>query len=201
MKKTMAIFAAALASAGAVQAHHSLSMVDISTSIWVRGKVVHFEAVNPHALMVLEESRANGEVQRWTIEGGHSGRIGRMGVLPREGDVIEVCGFPLREGLLSQDSSPDPYGFSGQFVHGHTLLMPDGHWELFGPYGSLAECMTSSDEKRDSWLDFLNNADSSVRDLWCGQRWSAEQGLSSNSTAYPTELGDEINGLMAEPCE
>lgn len=201
MKKKLAIWAAvtfSLAAASMLHAHHSSSMFDISNPIWVKGTVVDYKAVNPHATMLLEEEMADGDVRRWTIEGPRLGRIARMGVEPKVGDIIEVCGFNLREGLVQRESSPDPYGMSGQFAHGHVLLMPDGHWELFGAYGSLAECLRSSDEQRTSWLDFLNDSDPSVRELWCGQRRFARQG---DLEGYPTELVEEINDSMAEPCE
>lgn len=203
MKTAIAIGAAALAAAygaGTLRAHHSSSMFDISTPIWVEGTVVDYEAVNPHATMVLEERSADGEVRRWTVEGPHLGRIRRMGAQPAPGDVIEVCGFALRGRLSQRRPSADPYGMSERFVHGHALLMPDGHWELFGAYGLLAECIRSSDEPRDSWVEFLDNSDPSVRDLWCGQRRAAQRRASSDPTAYSTELVDEINALMANPC-
>lgn len=178
-------------------------MFDSSTPVWVKGAVIDYRPANPHATIVLEESRSNGEALRWTVEGPHMGRIRRMGVQPKIGDVIEVCGFAFREGLSIRSLSEDPYGLSGQFIHGHTLLMPDGHWELFGPYGSMAECIKSSDEQRDSWLDFLNNADPSVHGLWCAE-WRfahARMDDSQDPAGYPIELADEINGMLEDSCE
>lgn len=184
----------------ALQAHHSSSMFDIARPVWIEGTVVRYDAVNPHATMVLEESGADGEVRRWTVEGPHLRRLGNMGVQPQVGDRISVCGFSLREGYPLRSQSPDPYGMSGQFVHGHALLMPDGHVELFGPYGSLAECIRSSDGQQEAWLDFLNNSHPSVHFLWCGQRRYARLAGPDSPIASSVGLFDEINGLMDDPC-
>ncbi len=184
----------ALTSVGTLHAHHSSSMFDISKAVWITGTVTDYRAAFPHATIVLEEERADGAVRRWTIEGPDPIHLGRMRVQPDVGDSIRVCGFSLRDGISIRSASADPYGVSPQFVHGHALVMPDGHWELFGSYGSLAECMRSS--QRDSWLKFLGNANAWV--LWCDQRRIARQ---KNLAVYPAEFADEINALMAEPCE
>ena len=59
MSKTMGIVAAAvaLACAAPLRAHHNGSMFD-PTPIWVKGTVVSYERVNPHATIALEEARA-----------------------------------------------------------------------------------------------------------------------------------------------
>lgn len=50
----------ALIVAGTVAAHHSISMFEISTPVWVKGTVVSVEAINPHAIIVLEGSTSDG---------------------------------------------------------------------------------------------------------------------------------------------
>jgi hypothetical protein len=45
----------AVAFAVSVQAHHSNGMFDLSTAIWVKGTVVRYEPVSPHAMIELEE--------------------------------------------------------------------------------------------------------------------------------------------------
>jgi hypothetical protein len=180
-----------LACTGSLQAHHNGSMFD-PAPIWVKGTVVRYEAVNPHATIVLEDPRADGQVQRWTIEGPHLGRIGQMGVQPKVGDAIEVCGFALRESVSLRSSSPDPYGLSEQFVHGKALVMPDGHMESFGPYGKLDHCIRPGDSIQ-IWLDLLDTYPRARAD-WCnGLNFSIQ------STA-PQAVVDEINRLMANPC-
>ena len=203
MIRRLAIFAAtlaALAGFGAAQAHHSSSMFEISAPIWIKGRVVVFEAVNPHPTMLLELRGDDGELRQWTVEGPNLRRLGRMREQPEVGDVIEVCGFALKAEFRTRSAATDPYGKSPGFVHGHMLLMPDGHWELFGAYGSLSGCMQSADYGIDTWVDFLDHADPSVRELWCGQRRTAvERGL--GNAIYPRELAEQVNARMASPCE
>jgi hypothetical protein len=204
MNKKIAICSAAmitLAWGGMLQAHHSGSMFDITTAEWLEGKVVAYEAVNPHATMVIEAVGDDGAVQRWTVEGPHLGRIGRMGMQPQVGDVIGVCGFFLKAELSIRSSTADPYGLTERFVHGHTLRMPDGHWELFGPYGNMAECIEASGTSIDAWVDFLDQADLSVRGLWCAHRSFAQRPRSSDLPAIDASMFDELNGRMADPCD
>jgi hypothetical protein len=151
--------------------------------------------------MVLEE-RLDGAVRRWTIEGPNLRRIGQMGKEPAVGDDIAVCGFDLKEGISTRSATADPYSRSDRFMHGHTLLMPDGHWELFGSYGSLAECIRSSGERRESWLTFLDSGDPRARDFWCRQRSGIlRQSAPSDWAASLVAFVEEINGQMATPCE
>ena len=41
---------AALGCAGPLGAHHSISTVDITTPVWVKGTVVRYEIANPHTI-------------------------------------------------------------------------------------------------------------------------------------------------------
>ena len=116
-----------------------------------------------------------------------------MRVQPNVGDTIEVCGFALRAGLSIRSSSPDPYGLSGRFVHGHALLMPDGHLEMFGPYGKLDSCIRSNDGMQ-AWLDFLNTH----RLAWVA--WCNGLKFRAPSPA-PKAIVDEIISRMTFPCE
>lgn len=161
--------------------------------IWVTGTVVSYAPVNPHATIVLEQSRADGQVRQWTVEGPRLVRIGMMGAQPKVGDVIEVCGFALKKGLSIRSPSADPYGLSEQFVHGLVLAMPDGHFELFGPYGKLDHCIRSGDDTQ-VWLDFLNSYGQALV-AWCN-------GLSfSIESIAPQAIVDEINAAMGDPCD
>ncbi len=182
---------AALTGSLPLQAHHSASMFDPG-AIWVRGTVVHYEAVNPHTTLVLEAATADGQVQRWTVEGPRLGRITAMGTQPAIGDTLEVCGFPLKDSVTLRRSSPDPYGMSERFVHGHALVMPDGHMELFGAYGKLDHCVRTDDDVH-VWSEFLNSY-RHARAAWCS-------GLNFNieSTA-PQAVVEEINALMSDSC-
>jgi len=187
---------AALICVSSLRAHHSISMIDTSTPIWVKGTVVHYEIVNPHTMIALEERMGDGQVKRWTVEGPIVSRIQRMGVdenFLKDGDVIEVCGFAPKA-VLARQGSYEPDGVSVPFVHGHMLVMPDGEMSPWGPYGKLENCVRPGDHVQ-TWLDFLNT-DSIARDLWCNNYRTTVPTIAASSA-----LVDEINRLMARPCE
>lgn len=50
-------------------AHHSISMFDLATPIWVKGTLVRLDRISPHAILTLEERIENGKGRRWTAEG------------------------------------------------------------------------------------------------------------------------------------
>jgi hypothetical protein len=110
------------------------------------------------------------------------------------GDVIEVCGFALKEEVVSRRSSEDTDGLSPPFVHGHVLVMPDGQMQSWGPYGKLDNCVRP-DDQRQAWLDLLRR-DPLAREFWC-DRWRASIPTRATSRA----LADEIKSLMAVPCD
>ena len=87
---------AALAGAGRLHAHHSSSTIDVTTPVWVKGTVVQYEPINPHAMIELDVRGAGGNTQRWTVQGPAPGRLERYHLAKdflKAGDVIEACGF------------------------------------------------------------------------------------------------------------
>lgn len=139
MKRTakLAMPIVALACIGPVRAHHSASMFDMSTHIWLKGTVARYEPINPHALIELEERTDDGQVRRWTVEGPRLGRLAGLGVdddFLKVGDFIEVCGFFGKDDVL-RDSR----------VHGKVLVTPDGQKWQWGPYGRLESCVSPND--------------------------------------------------------
>src|SRR5215471_12993564 len=88
--------AAALACAGQLRAHHSISAIEITTPVWVKGTVVQYEPINPHAMIELDVRGADGEMQRWRLQGPNPARLERYHLASdflKVGDVIEACGF------------------------------------------------------------------------------------------------------------
>ena len=150
---------AALACAGQLRAHHSITWIDITTPVWVKGTVVEYLPGNPHAMIELDVRAADGNVRRWTVEGPAPGRLERYHLARdflKAGDVIEACGFvPRSQG----ESWPPP-----RFIHSQLLVMPDGQMQVWGPYGKLENCVRPRDSEQ-RWLQFLSNPE--VRDLWC----------------------------------
>ena len=198
MKRTTALSAAALAAlafAASLQAHHSGFMYE-TTPVWVKGTVLRFEGKKPHTITTLDDRSEHGRVRRWAVEGPPQwlDRRDFEFFAPKVGDVIEFCAFPYREEHRRpwQDSDGSPL----QVVAGHVMVMPDGKKQFWEPHGTIIECIRSSDDQRQSWLDFLNS-NPSVRDSWCGQRTRA----SIQSTESLRTLVEEINSLIANPCK
>ncbi len=199
----MAAAFSAIAFVGSVRAHHSNGMFDVSTPIWVKGTVVRYEPVSPHAMIELEQRTADGRIQRWSVEGPFPGRLQRildfnkMGAeqhLVKPGDVIEVCGFDLRADLRARGVSTEPHDASASFMHGQVIVMPDGHMQSWGPYGKMDNCVRPND-RAEAWGDFLNT-EPLARDLWCNGRSYAKA-----ASIAPKALVDEISSLMTSRCQ
>lgn len=213
MKSTMTltIAAAALAAlvcAGPLQAHHTGAVYQ-ATPIWVKGTVVRFEGVNPHTITTLEERGDEGQVRRWAVEGPGQFQLGRLGLVedtPKVGDVIEFCAFPYKSveelsrmypgvDFASRRRTMDADGTPLQSVAGNVMVMPDGAKRFWEPHGVLSECIRSSDDRRRSWLDFLDS-NARARQAWCEQRGYALV----QSNASLKRFVEEIDGLIDNPC-
>jgi len=185
---------AALVCAGPLGAHHSISTVDITTPVWVKGTVVRYEIGNPHTMIELDATSADGQVVRWTVDGPIPARAQRMGVdgsLLTRGDVIEACGFHYKSQRVAHAETGAPLP---PFMHAHLLVLPDGRMQPWGPYGKLNNCARPTD-KVESWLDLLNN-NAIARELWC---YPQRANVPTIATAKP--LADEIDRRLAAPCK
>jgi hypothetical protein len=195
MKKKIALWAVAIVTfvcASAVRAHHSMAMFDVGRPIWIKGTVVRYEAVNPHAMIALDQKTPDGSVHRWAVEGPNLNRLRRMNVsngFLKAGDAIEICGFPFK----GETPIPDAHGAARPAAHAHMLVMPDGKMRLFGPYGKLANCIRPNDSAQ-LWVEFLDR-DPLAREVWC--RSGSDVSVSSRT---PKAFVDEIDRLMANPC-
>jgi hypothetical protein len=97
---------------------------------------------------------------------------------------------------VSALSSRTADGASPRFAAGHVLVKSDGSMHLWEPHGLISECMRSSNDQRQPWLDPLD-ADARAHQLWCEQRGYA----AVQSNAWLKEFVDEIDGLLADPCK
>ena len=121
--------------------------------------------------------------------------------------MIEVCAFPYKSTAelsrlfpgvdFSNRRRPlDSDGSPLQFVAGHVFVMPDGRKHLWEPHGVLGECIRSTDNQRQSWLDFLNTSPG-ARQAWCEQRnYSLVQ-----SNAALRAFVEQIDSLLTDPCK
>lgn len=150
MKKVMLRWIVAivlLAWPGFLSAHHSLAQFDTATPVWMKGTVVRFERVNPHSRIYLDQTKADGQIQRWAIEGPGPLQLARMGIgenFLKAGDALEVCGFVMKEDgvLQSPQSNPDSTPvLSTRPISGHLLGMPDGKRRFWSDYGVFEKCL------------------------------------------------------------
>jgi len=206
---------ATLACAGSVRAHHS-GYVYQTTPIWISGTVTRFELKNPHTITTVEARGEDGRTRLWAVEGPPQTALDRRSgsdeYLPKVGDTLEVCAFPYKPAEeIAHDTRLKPplddsgrqrlestttEGSSPRFVAGHVFVMPNGERRLWEPHGIISECMRSSNDQRQPWLDLLN-ANAEAHQLWCEQRkYAAVQ-----SNASLKEFVGEINGLLADPCK
>ncbi len=180
-----------------------------TTPVWITGTVVRFEPVNPHTIITLEERTATGQIRRWGVEGPGRDQLDRSGSrmdAPSPGDVIGFCAFPYKPAaelsrmfpgvdFSARRASRELDGPSPQFVAGHVMVEPDGSKRLWEPHGILSECIRSSDDDRQLWLDFLNS-NRRARQAWCQQR----RYTLIQSNASLAAFVEQINSSIDVPC-
>ena len=103
MKTTRALLfaTATVALAAPASAHHSRTMFDTNITKVLRGSIVEFDFVNPHAFIILNVENEDGTSTTWDLEGTNAMGLIRDGWRPtslRAGDVIQVEIHPLRSG-------------------------------------------------------------------------------------------------------
>jgi len=188
----------ALFCAAPLPAHHSISMIETTKPIWLEGTVISYEVINPHVMITLDRKNDDGQVERWKVEGPILGRLARM-KLPadflKRGDVIEVCGFPIKDDVRAKRPADAP-GLPLLLVHGHLLVMPDGRMRPWGPYGKLANCVRPND-KAETWQDFVN-MDPMGREYWCR---SVTGPLAATPSAASKTFMDAVTSHLTEPCD
>jgi len=205
-KTTMAVLAVGLIAvfcAGSLWAHHSGSMYQ-TTPMWIKGTVVRFDYVNPHTTITLEDRSEGGQVRRWAVEGPGQAQLARMGIgtdFLRIGSVIQFCAFPYKPAEELSRMYPGVDFSSGrtsspEYAAGHVMVMADGEKRFWEPHGLISECIRSSTDPRQSWLDFINSS-ADARQGWCEQRAYATVQASSSLRELVGEINDRINS----PCK
>ena len=189
---TWVLTVAALTCTPPLEAHHSISMFDISSPIWVKGTVVNYQIKNPHVMLTMDVKSDNEQVQRLAVEGPNLMRHTRMGAddkFLKPGDVVEVCGFPFKAELLANNANRAAL----PSMHGHMVILPDGKMRLWGPYGKLVNCVRPNDQPQ-AWAEFLN-ADPLGQEAWCKSLTYV------NVASLPSkEAIDKINRLLVNRC-
>lgn len=147
---TMAV--AVLAGTGTIAAHHSLAQFDTTTPRWIKGTIVRFDPITPHARFHLDQTGDDGRTERWLVDGPAANNLERMRIGPdflKPGDVVEVCGFILKAGVASQQpaAGTTPAALPGRPFSGHLLVMPDGTRRYWADYGVLEKCLEPGEDK------------------------------------------------------
>ena len=102
--------------AGPLEAHHSFAVhYDRNLTITQEGVVVEFRFTNPHGILLLDVTKEDGTVERWTAETSAPVYMRRFGWTPdmvKPGDRIIIDGYAARDG--------------SQLMRIQTLKNPDG---------------------------------------------------------------------------
>jgi hypothetical protein len=104
MKRTLfalALVAGALVvSSGRAYAHHSFAATYFEDKTQkIEGNLVQFLYRNPHSFVHVEAPDDKGMMQRWAVEWGAGGQLGRQGVTRetlKPGDHVIIVGNPGR---------------------------------------------------------------------------------------------------------
>jgi len=103
MKRTLlalVITAGAIVSGGRALAHHSFAATYFEDKTQkIEGNLVQFLYRNPHSFVHVEAPDEKGVMQRWAVEWGAGGQLGRQGVTRetlKPGDHVVIVGNPGR---------------------------------------------------------------------------------------------------------
>ena len=91
---------AALFFSASAGAHHGDAGRYVDEPIEISGTVIALQLVNPHAILVLEVTDADGKVLRWQAEMGSLQQLSRVGFADevKVGSKLTLTGRPLKNG-------------------------------------------------------------------------------------------------------
>ena len=99
--KVLALAAVGIVTAASpLFAHHSWP-VDNSREVTVRGTVTGYDWANPHVMIGLDVKADNGKVEKWSVGGPSTTRMGGNGwdkSTLKAGDVITAIGYRFSDG-------------------------------------------------------------------------------------------------------
>src|SRR5262245_39351167 len=97
---SLAVLAAAALLGAPAAAHHSFAATyNEDQKATIEGDIVQFQFRNPHSFLTVLAKDEKGESQRWSIEWGAGGQLGRQGVgreTLQAGDHVIITGDPSR---------------------------------------------------------------------------------------------------------
>ena len=83
-----------------VSAHHSMAEYATAERVTIQGEVVEFEFRNPHSVIHLVVTAADGTRVRYAVEWGAASQLSGRGIAAdtiRRGDILVINGFPTRD--------------------------------------------------------------------------------------------------------
>jgi len=93
----------------------------------------------------LDEKATDGQTRRWAVEGPSILQISRIGFAKdlKPGEIIEVCGYLLKEPIVRQIGTGERYNVSlavnasasGRLLNAEMMVTPDGKEQKWGDYG------------------------------------------------------------------
>ncbi len=90
-------------------AHHSFAAeFDDKQPVTLDGTVVKFDFTNPHSWIYLDVKKADGTLERWSVETGSTNALFRRGWRKdslRAGDHITVDAFRAKDGSRTANAS------------------------------------------------------------------------------------------------
>jgi hypothetical protein len=96
-------------------AHHGRSNYDVTSTATVKGIVTEFEWTNPHALIHLDVTGENGNVEKWIAETNSPNTLTRQGWSKntvKVGDEVTLVGHRVKGG--------------GFYINFSKITWPDG---------------------------------------------------------------------------
>jgi hypothetical protein len=89
--------------------HHSFAAeFDDKQPVTLDGTVVKFDFMNPHSWIYLDVKKADGTVERWSVETGSTNALFRRGWRKdslRAGDHVTVDAFRAKDGSRTANAS------------------------------------------------------------------------------------------------
>lgn len=99
---SLSAVAALLVAALPVEAHHSFAVHFVGDQlVTVRGTVTDFSFSNPHGVVRLAVTAADGSEQQWKVETNSPNILRRRGWTAsslKKGDAVTIEGYPARDG-------------------------------------------------------------------------------------------------------
>ncbi|MBZ5642639.1 MAG: hypothetical protein LAO19_07765 [Acidobacteriia bacterium] len=86
---------------GAVCAHHGTAAYDMEKSLTLKGVVISYEFINPHAEIRVAVTDDAGHTVNWLAETNNPNRLARRGWSRntlKPGDAITIIGNPVKSG-------------------------------------------------------------------------------------------------------